>query len=262
MQDVSTTNRNITVFGVLGEAWRLTTGVKWAIWAPFLVMMLIYSIAALLAGVGVAAFHTDVKSLNGVGAAVLTIGVIVGFSFLYLLFGCMCGVLKVSIERGRGREVTGKTGFHSFSRVVPMVLTIIVAFIILAPQMLFQFIPGLNVETTEAIIIVTLLETVYGLFVGSLLYMSFPLIVDKVNSPLTAIGRSIKTCFPHWFKLIGIYIMVELISMATMAPFLLGSALKSDAGALLGAFFMFVAFIWILPFMFLVQGVIYHKLMD
>lgn len=251
---MSTTKRELTVFGIISEAWKLTYGAKWAICLPALFVMIPAYIAII--------FMTIVFFMGGGSGITGFIFIVIGIGLLYLMIGCLCGALKVSIERARGKFIRATSGFHSFSRVIPMVLTLLLVGILLLPGNLLQYIPGLNGQTQGAMVTVFILKTVYGLLVGSLVYMSFPLVIDKINSPFAALYRSFKASWQHWLKLIGVFVIAEIISLISMIPFMLGMILKNQIVAIVGCGVMFVALIWILPFLFLIQGVIYHKLFD
>jgi hypothetical protein len=88
------------------------------------------------------------------------------------------------------------------------------------------------------------------------------LAIDQTNSPFAAIGHSIKACAPHWFKIIGIVLMTYLIMIALYVPYILGLVFQHNLLLIFGGIFILVAMIWVMPFLFLVQGVVYHKLVD
>jgi len=253
-ETASTVNQKLTVFGTISEAWKLTHGTKWAICLPILFVVLPAYLAIIF--MAVSFFLGKFSSTTG------GIFLVIGIGLIYLIIGCVTGALKVSIERARGNSVSATSGFHSFSRVIPIVLTLLLVGIILLPGNLFHYIPGLNTQTMSAKITVFILQTAYGLIVGPLVYMSFPLIVDKINSPFSALSRSFKAAWPHWFKLIGIFVIAEIVSLLLWAPFMLGMNLKMQGLAFAGLGVMFLAIVWAMPFLFLIQGVIYHKLFD
>ncbi|HEV2613949.1 MAG TPA: hypothetical protein VGV92_04495 [Gammaproteobacteria bacterium] len=255
-------NKTFSVFETIGESWRLTKGAKWAIFSPLLCLFLAELLAVVVVLGGIAILHAMGLSAEVMTAISVLVGIALGITLIYLLAGLFAGMMKVSIERGRGNSVSGKSGLHSFSRVTPVLLTLILFVLFLLPGSLVQFIPGLDNKNVETQIIVTSIQMIYDLIVIPFLYLSLPFAVDKINSPFTAIASSFKAVRGNWSKLVGLFVMVDLIFLVFMLPFFLGSVFNIEAIAIIGGIFFAVSYIWLFPFMCIVQGVIYHKLAD
>lgn len=272
MREPIPATRRLRVFETLAEAWKLTKGSKWAIWAPMLVLcgaalafVLLFMGLAYLFSVAATPDATAHLSITGI---VLAIVLCLLLAFAY--FGLIAGIIKVSIERARGNAVSGGLGLHSFSRAFPLFLTMLVTIIVIeAPILLFFLgakILGFMQTNPDGISLVQWLPIVimalYGLIVASLLYLTGLFAVDQTNNPFAALGRSFKATRHHWLRIIGLMIMVNVIMLLCYCPTLLGIYLQNTPLQLIGSIFMLIAVIWLLPFMLLVQATVYHKLVD
>jgi hypothetical protein len=261
MNEQMTAFRQFTVFGIIGEAWRLTKGAKWALLAP-LICMIVVELVGLAVILGAMVFVHGMQTKPSTGVIVLC-GLAFSFAIIYVFTGLLAGVVKTAIERGRGKTVSGTSGFHSFSRVAPVMLTFLLFMLCLAPQFLLRLIPGLNGTETTTLVIVFILQTIYGIVVTPLLYLCVPLAVDKTDSAFTAIADSVKVSLPHWLKLIGIFLVMELLMItAWFIPMGISVFAHNHFISILAIIFLLVTYVWIIPFMFVVQGVLYHKLID
>lgn len=237
--------RNLELFDVLGEAWALTSGIKLSIWIPLM-------LAGLIGVLSGALFHFLSTVIQWKFAAfILPLWIVVA---VYLLIYLGCCVVKTSITIARVAPVTIASAFSAFSQPFwPLFATIFLAAIAL--------LPGVLLARAGA----SWLGFFYDIIVGPLVYMSIPLIVDCINSPLVAISLSFKSARAHWLTLIGLFLMKRiifgLISYAAIALFVLYAASKSDGIIFLGLVLVLFC-IRVVPFIYVMQGVVYHKLFD
>lgn len=272
MREPMPATRRLRVFQTLGEAWKLTKGSKWAIWAPMLVLFgasLVFGLLFIgLAYIFKTAATADTAAHLSTAGLVLIIVLCLLMAFVY--FGLLAGMVKVSIERARGNLVSGSSGLHSFSRAFPLFFTMIIAAIVVeVPILLFFFgikmlgVLQLNPEGASfAQLLPLLIVILYSLIVSPLLYLCGLFAVDQTSNPFAAVGRSIKACSHHWLRIIGLMIMVNVIMILCYCPSLLGIHLQNMPLQLIGLIFMLIAIIWLFPFMLLVQATAYHKLVD
>lgn len=252
-----TANRNLDVMALMREAWQLTNGGKWPIWAPmltaFLSLAICVGLVSLLSLIG-----GYLPQNKFVTVTLFIIGAIIIISFIYVFIGLVSGAIKTAIERARNRPVTHKTGFHSFSRVNIVLLT----FLCFIPFIVPQFLLNLLTVHNDFLFKTQILQTIYGILIGPFLFLALPLAVDKTDSPLKAIMTSVKTGYAHWNKLVIISIVIEVVTLAIMLVLKLGAMTGVTFLSYLGLIIFAVAYIWFLPFLSLLQGVIYHKLAD
>ncbi len=251
-------SRDFSAFAVIAGAWQLTKGAKWALWAPALACMF----GSLILVVACAAVFAPIAIYFPKNTFVLVVliifGVIIAFSAMYVSLGLLCGTLKVAIDRARGKLISGTTGFHSFSRAFPFLLTLLCFIPFIAPQLLLLLI----MDAKESPHLVQIIQTIYGLLIAPLFFMALPMVVDKIDSPFTAIRRSLTIGWRQWFKLVIVLFVIQLISLLSMLPFQVSIALKNYEIAFVGGIFLLIINIWLVPFVWLLQGVTYHKLID
>jgi hypothetical protein len=341
MQETKPAVRNLEVLPTLIDAWKLTNGCKWAIWAPTLATMLISFFGVFAIGIIYAILHV---TGGRVIAGTIIMGSAVGIICLYFILGIFAGSIKIVLERARGHEVSAKMGFQYFSRLFPLFFTLfLLSFIMLIPNLMsdavsisiryfFSALMYINdrygqiieyalvicflVSAVQAIksktsfrapviilallvtyislflisesmlipagltyfktltassyfpylrispLLIATINTLFSIFVNSFLFLSVAFAVDKTNSPFKALFVSFKTLRPHWSKMVGILIMQYVICFSTWIFLVLGAYYHSFILMGLGAIVVFVMQIWLLPFLFLMLGVVYHKLID
>ena len=95
-------------------------------------------------------------------------------------------------------------------------------------------------------------------------------IADKKINPFSALITSIKTVSTHWirilFTLIFSYLIVlvclaVVVGVAAIIGAVISHVLPHSISIMIGIA-VFIASIWVLPFLLSVPGVIYHRLVD
>lgn len=277
MREPMPATRRLGVFETIREAWELTKGSKWAIWAPVLVIFGVCVGFALIFGLGLGFIHKmtqnagSLEALAKLATVIISLTLIAGILLLlFFMFGLFAGVIKVTLERARGNLVSGSTGFHSFSRAMALFFTNLLLIIIVEVPLIIALVfvlrhaqvKTLNELSPPAFIATHAIMYSYGLIVGSLFYLASFFAVDQTKNPFLALGRSVKTSIPHWLRIMGIVLMVYVISFVLYIPTLLGAYLHNTPLLLIGSILFFVAIIWLIPFLMLIPAVIYHKLVD
>jgi len=244
MNEQITNSRDLAIFDTLREAWRLMKGSKLAILVPLLVPMIFFLVPTMINVIFTSSSITTIFT-----AFCYVVG-------MFLFLGIIAGIIKISIERARGNAVSISMGFRSFSRMIPLLLTVILFGVLSQLPSLIMLM--LKIEPTA---IVAPLILIYVLLVTTFLYLSMLLAVDKTNNPFTAISRSFNVIRPHWLKVLGIIVITEVIGF--MIGMLIGFAEGFfNVPEIVGNVLMCIAIIWYVPFMLLVQGLVYHKLID
>ncbi|HEV2613947.1 MAG TPA: hypothetical protein VGV92_04485 [Gammaproteobacteria bacterium] len=250
------TPRPLDIFAVIVEAWQLTKGAKWAINAVQLTVLGVY-ILAMAIGTGVLfLLFPDVitqvatKGYDGISSSFVITLFIIFIAVFYVTYGLLAGVIKVSIERARGNPISAAMGFNYFSRALPLIVTQIILWLFL--------IPGIFLDLFH----IPFLMTLYSFIISSFFYLSLPLVVDRISSPFAAISHSYETIRPHWLKIVGIAALIYMIYFNLSIPLRIGLHTHNYNLVMFGMALILIAMIWIGPFIFLLQGVVYHKLID
>ncbi len=238
---------------ILSDAWTEVPGSKWPVWITFLVLIILSFVTQVI-----------VEILLGINPKyppdyyqylVLPIAIAVVVAPLY------AGATMVGIKRARGEKVQTKTGFQCIRHTGPLMLvTLIIAFganvliYILHINQVIQLIP--NHLTLAAFVGQTGWIIVYILTL-----LAIPLVIDKGNDPWTAIQQSIRIIGKNLIRVGVVILLVYLLNLAAFVPLYLGSMLHPYA-KFFGLVIMVGAMIWLVPYMFLIIGVIYRELAE
>lgn len=243
--------RSLKIFEVLGEAWELTYGSKGVMWAPILAIII-------LAFCSLVAFEFWKEYLpTGIW---LLLFILVAFVCL----GIFAGILKFTIERARGAAVSASMCFSHFSRVFPLILTMVCVLIIFEIPYLIYLIQAYLTSTpvTNPPALFKITGAILSILLGSLLCLSNLFAIDKFNSPFRNIYHSIKATWPYWFRIIAILLIGYVVVTLLYIPMILGVHLHNKVLQIFGNIFLLVGMVWVLPWLLLTQGVLYHKLVD
>jgi len=287
---MATATKNFRVFNTLGQGWKNVKGSKGAIMVTLIVAGLINAIvgmilsftfiatglvntsaqaqtAAALAQKGGVNIHDAVANIiNNIDSTQFLIHALVQNIVLAPFFG---GIYWVAINRARGQSVTTSTGFQCFRRWFHLAIYFIILNII--GILIFT---SWRFSTSPAVLSLGLVVQV----VVQVLFMLSPMfIVDKKVNVFSAIGRSVKIGLSHFWRILGLLLMMALIVLVAcfIVGFIFGffSALAGAGGAandtggvLVGVFLALIAAvllgIWLIPWLFNSIGVAYHRLVD
>ena len=253
MESTPVSKHSFGIAEVLNEAWNLVRGSKWPIWA-IAIFIGISSLIVQLIIIGI--FRIDAQASPTYYQYLLMpiINNVVVAPFF-------AGAVMTGIKRARGEAIEVKTGFRYFNKtwqvMVAMLLIAFLANILNYIVHLPSIVIALNLHAGWLNIIaaiVSILVYVFTLF-------SVPLIVDKNHSPWGALLASFHIIKKSWFKVLILLIIVYVFFIIAAIPLFVGAMIHPYA-KLLGAIILIVALVWLLPFMFLVQGALYHQLVD
>lgn len=203
---------------IIAEAWEKVRGSKGTIWAAFLMYMLVALPVALivsmvLGGVG--------ASVGGVGGSVM--GVLLSqVAILAIVMPMAAGLWMIGIKRAAKQPVDFTEIFKHYDRTLPVLGVMVLQYILVLIGFLLLIIPGIYLSIAYT--------------------MALPLVIEKKLSPWQALETSRKAIHHHWFRFLGLGIVMGVIYLV--------SALLT-----LG-----IALIWVLPFLMLCVGVCYRNL--
>jgi hypothetical protein len=138
-----------------------------------------------------------------------------------IILPLFAGVIMLGIKRASLKEIKIPSIFNYYVLVWPLVFV--------------------SIFGNLAILLGTLLFILPGIYLSVGLSFTTVLIIDKQLGILEAIKISIKAVHQRWWKFFGLYFALSLITIMT-------------------TFFTFgIGLIWMVPFIFIVKGVLYRK---
>lgn len=255
MENAST--QSFKVMNVLDEAWNLLKGSKWKIWLGLLgiVILLMFLNFIIAKALG---YNLDTMQNMPLWATYGLFPLLTNILIAPIYAGC----IMVGIKRARNESLTSTAAYKYFHMYIPLAITMVLVNLIPTVIALLLNIAitkmnlGVNRSIAE-IIIVLVSVTVY-----SFLLLSMPLVADRHFSPLTAIKTSIQKISPHWPKVFLLLLIGYVFLFVSAIPMSLGRQLENSMIILVGSILFVIAVVWLIPFLFMIQSMIYHHLVD
>jgi hypothetical protein len=231
IEEALTRGYDFSIFDLLGEAWRKTKGTKGLLWGGFFaffgIMMgaqlALYLITLIL---GAGAFGLAALG-GGEGAAIaglaglLLIAVFSSLVSLAITYPFMAGFNMIGIRQAAGQPLHFAEIFSHFNRTLPLL--------------------GAGILMTIVTFIGFALFVLPGIYLSIALMLTIPLVVERKLSPWQAMVVSCKAISQHWFKVFGLFLLMNIILWVSMLPLGLGM-------------------IWTLPMVIVMIGVLYNTI--
>jgi hypothetical protein len=202
-----------SVGGILSEAWAKTSGFKMTAHLAlglYLVGMLVVMIPlGMLAGVP--------TSTTGILANSLLQQVLLSA----VVMPITAGLTIIAIKHSIGRSHTVGEVLGHYGKVIPLLITIILMYVMIVIGFLLLVLPGI--------------------YLGVAYYFAIPLVVEKNMGPWEALETSRKAVSKHWFGFFGLFFCVGLINIVAIIPLGLGM-------------------IWTVPMSLLAYGIAYRNM--
>ncbi|MCH9770742.1 MAG: hypothetical protein K0U12_07680 [Gammaproteobacteria bacterium] len=254
-QPLITPNKTINLGEILSKSWELVDGIKWPIWATFLVLIVAAFIIMSLLNwfFGIKPGHPPTLTYDILSPIILNA----------ITAPLYAGALMVSIKKARHEEVNPNSGFQYFNKYVPLAIVLVIVGIIMRIPMLL-----VNVSTSGTMvpgkIWIEIIAGIITLVIFAFLLLSTPLVADKNTSIGHALSTSIKVACQqmNWLKISVLLLVSYIIIFAIMVPLLLGIILHNALVMILGFAILVVAGIWVVPYLISIVGMIYHRLID
>jgi hypothetical protein len=195
-------NYSFSIGEVISEAWAKTNGAKGTLWLGLLFYVLVI--------VAVSIPFTIAKA-EILSQIVQTIVGMPLFAGLYII-----GVKKALNRPTKATEV-----FAYFGKFLPILVMVILLYVMVAIGFLLLIIPGIYLCVAYA--------------------FALPLVVDKNLGAWEALEASRKAVTHHWFKFLGLYLVMLLIMLISMIPLGLG-------------------IIWTFPMLMIAYGILYSRI--
>jgi hypothetical protein len=241
------------IIDVLQNAWHLVRGHKWPIWAIAIFAGVISVLLQLVIGF---IFHVDPQNLS--------------YSYRYLFMPLISsiavapflgGAIMIAILAARGQAVDAKTGFRYLYKAGPVILTLFLITLLASILPFVLHLPWVAIALNSHVGWLNILAKVIALFVYLFSFISLPLIIDKNYSPWQALIGSFQVIKQCWFRTFVLFIiMYALFTLATLPAYM--GAMIDPWGRFIGTLVMILISVWVIPFILLIQGVLYHKLID
>lgn len=244
---------DITISGVFNSAWKKLRGSKLSIWSTAIVMVLL--------AITIAYISNKIKTQS------IMLHFWLSYIFfpilLYFLLGPFYGgSLMVAIKRFRDEPVNMKTGYQYLHRYIVLGITLaIIGFLSNLVSIVIN-IPVIRDSIGSGLPYFDLLSGIFSLLIYAFFVLSVPLIIDKNYTIGKALSTSLVKIKSHWFRVFLIFFFAYLILFLIYIPAVLGVVLHSSLLMLFGVLFFAIIAIWFLPFLFLLGGNIYHRLID
>lgn len=249
----SLTKRSFSIRETLSEAWDLLEGTKSAIWTVAIFIGLISLLIPLLIAWFIQINPQDLPAL-----------------FRYLLIPLIAntaiapfyaGSFMVAITRARRRPIHSGLGFSYFSKTWQVMLTMFLV-AVMANVIIYLAHAPFTVSALPALAgWINLFAAIVAIFVHIFFLFSIPLVVDKNYSPLGSLKASFNIIKSSWVSVLLLLIVIYGLFIVASIPMAVGSMIHPYA-KLLGMAILIGALVWLVPYMFLVEGLLYHKLVD
>ncbi len=245
---------NMTIRSIFSKAWSLVHGSKAAIWNIAILIMLV--------SITLEWIVNRILGFNSQHTHYFTRYIMLPILTNLLIAPFYAGSVMVAIQRARGELVNVKSGYQFFHRYIPIAITMVIVGFISNLIVMIINIPALASTLGRSLPFFDIISVLFSVLIYTFFILSIPMVIDKQYTPGQALSASVILVKPHWFRVFVIFILTYLcLSIATILLFL-GPTLKSSIIMIIGAVIFIAAMIWLLPFLFLLIGVIYHRLLD
>lgn len=183
-------NYQLGIGNILGEAWRLTSGMKGSFWAAVIVV----GLAAVV--VSVVFNFVGVLITGSAQALEANLGLQYGINLLLgaVLAPLSAGIMMMGVRRAAGLPVNFDTVFSYFGLFLPLAVLVVLQTLITNIGYLLLIIPGIYLAVAYT--------------------LSLPLAVDRRMSPWTAMETSRRAITRRWFEVFVLLIVAWLIMLA------------------------------------------------
>lgn len=252
MEETHQATKKISITGTISESFNSLKGIKGYLW---LLIILMIAITALLNFISHDVLKIDVKEPP--------------FYFAYIILPIItniiiapfyAGAIMICVSHLRQETIKIKTGFSYFNLYFQLGLAMAIIGFLGSLFIIILNIPALANILGQHKIWLDFVGGIYSLFIYTFFILTIPLIADKKYRPLHAMKESCKRISSHWIKILIIIVLTYLIMLLCTIPLLVGVLLGHFYIVILGGVLLAILLIWVLPFLFMIQGMIYYKL--
>lgn len=255
-----------SVRGTLHDAWKSVHGAKAALWAisgvtlgvGFGVMFIV----AMILGFVFFGAHPDFVHSPIVNFFFQSIAAIAIYA---VTAPFVSGIFMTAIKRARNETVDANSGFHYFKYWFQTAIALIlVALIVLVVTGVFQYI-GYAFHVTGSqmgfffFYVISALSSVVLL---AFFLFTVPLVADQNKKAIAAIRHSYSVVKPHLLRMIVLMIAYYAVAFVTMLPAALAFLCPLAYVKILGSIASAVIAVWTVPYLHMIVGTAYHRLVD
>lgn len=222
---------DFSILGLLGEAWRKTSGTKGIIWGGIFVfyaalsavatiLFIVMSLFGALGAVGLASIGGEGAAAAGIFGA-LGLMLIATLVILAVAYPFIAGINMIGIRQAAGQPVRFSEVFGHFNRTVPLLIAGILIGVLTQLGMMLLIVPGIYLSIAAV--------------------LTIPLVVERKLSPWQAFVVSCKAITQHWFKVFFLFLLMGAILVISTIPFGIG-------------------LIWTIPMFAVMIGVLYNTI--
>ncbi|MDP3848835.1 MAG: hypothetical protein Q8R10_20670 [Pseudomonas sp.] len=204
---------------LLSDAWQRVKGSKGLIIGA----VIIYAVAATIinsvfgAMLGLIGLQADPENLAGMLAGQFVISIL-GAAVTYPL---LAGTMMIGIRRAADQPFNFDLAFSGFKNPLPIIITGVLMLVMVYVGFLLLLIPGIYLMIAYA--------------------LALPLVIERGLSPWQALEASRKAISQHWFKVLGLNLVLGLIVGLSAIPLGIGM-------------------IWTVPLWAIASGVLYRTI--
>jgi len=208
---------------IIREAWRKTKGAKGTVWLA----LLLYGIIMIPVTIGVPWLleMAGMPSQQAPGAPfdpTLLVGLIVAqIISIAITLPLGAGLFMLGLKLASGVPVSATEVFGYFHKVLPLLVTVVVMYIMLIIGFILLIIPGIYLAVAY--------------------YLAIPLVVEKGLGPWQALEASRKAISKCWFRFFGLGFTLTLLMIVAAIPLGIG-------------------LIWVMPLLIIAFGIVYRNI--
>lgn len=253
-QRLTATHTELQVIATLNQAWKHIKGAKLAIWLVVICMILISTLLNLLVYslFGIDEMHTPYW-IRFILMPILSNVLVAPF---------YAGAVMTAIQHIRGEKTVPASGFFYFKYYLPLAIALIIITFIASIGMMIINIPTVAASFGKNISWLEGLAALYSTIIYTFFILTIPLIADKNKQPFKAMRASFNLVKPHWLKVFAIILISYFVILLFTVPLFLGISFMKTLAIIIGGIILIGAAIWLIPWIFMIQGMIYHLLVD
>lgn len=202
---------------VISEAWARTRGSKWTIHLAFLYAFLV--MMGLM--IAFAFLSTLLIEVTQAPSGNVALSLIMQLGLNLIMLPMMAGIMILGIKRSVDAPIRAGSVFDYFSKMIPLLLTMILMSIMIIIGFMLLILPGIYLSVAY--------------------YMAIPLMAEKGMSPWQALETSRKAITRRWFSVFAFFIILSIMVFISAIPLGLG-------------------LIWTMPLMIIAFGILYRNM--
>lgn len=242
-----------TINETLSEAWQLVKGSKWPIWA----IAIFIGISSLV----IQFLFIRILRINQVTPSIHDSYLFMPILNSIVIAPFFSGAIMTAVKRARGQKINATSGYQYFNKTIPVMIGMgLIALFATIMNYIFHL-PIISSTVGRYIVWFYLLAWAISILVYTFTILTTPLIVDKNHTAWKSLIISFQITKHSWFKILLLMLILYIFFVVATIPLIVGAMIHPYA-KLFGVAIFILILVWLLPYIFLIQGLIYHKLVD